>query len=607
MPRTRVASRRAAAAPAAKEPLPAPQQDTDSNDIDVSVEREDEGKRTSRRISTRTASRTKSTTTITSNTRQSAALDAARIERDAAMLRLEDITTTSTTGGDSAGLDDEDTESSLEVEMGRRAVAATPAHGRASAAARLHDVSGLDLDDSMFDDINTTIDTLGPASASRSLDTSTFSASQFRRRPRAGSFMSRDDGPVRPSSRAGPNTPGITSTFNIGQFKRRAREPSILGTAQKPRAERPMPDSDLGNATDNEGDENDDDNEALGGLEFSPEHESTPLRRSTRRSGAAGLEGVAEPSSNTKSRKRKSTETHEQRQRSPPFPQNDSNVVDESDDEPLSSPPSLPPVVRRASTPLIDENVAPPESSGSEDEAEVWPPLQSLARGRTRRAPSVQRRTPVRDLGHGDNESDMSSPPSLTYSPNYADPSPPPKAAKQTRTASKPISTADLAALLPQRRRQRSTRRNDPLGAGDSDEEEVDAAGLGNDDDELSYLDVRRSRRKATANNKPLSRAGGASNQEAAAAARTQQKKDKGASKPRRTYGRLSDKENQGDEDGEEDAADAAAHGDDDDDEQTEAGPGQELKNAAKKFAEVDKWELEFEERMQSSSPRDAR
>jgi hypothetical protein len=522
------------------------------------------------------------------------------------MLRLEDITTTSTTGGDSAGLDGEDTESSLEVEMGRRAVAATPAHGRASAAARLHDVSGLDLDDSMFDDINTTIDTLGPASASRSLDTSTFSASQFRRRPRAGSFMSRDDGPVRPSSRAGPNTPGITSTFNIGQFKRRAREPSILGTAQKPRAERPMPDSDLGNATDNEGDKNDNDNEALGGLEFSPEHESTPLRRSTRRSGAATLEGAEVSSSTTKSRKRKSTEAHEQRQRSPPFPQDDSNVVDESDDEPLSSPPSLPPVVRRASTPLIDENVAPPESSGSEDEAEVWPPLQSLARGRTRRAPSVQRRTPVRDLGHGDNESDMSSPPSLTYSPNYADPSPPPKS-KQTRAASKPISTADLAALLPQRRRQRSARRNDPLGAGDSDEEEVDAAGLGNDDDELSYLDVRRSRRKAAANNKPLSRAGGASNQEAAATARTQQKKDKGAGKPRRTYGRLSDKENQGDEDGEEDAADAAAHGEDDDDEQTGSGPGQELKNAAKKFAEVDKWELEFEERMQSSSPRDAR
>ncbi|ETS80642.1 hypothetical protein PFICI_08171 [Pestalotiopsis fici W106-1] len=596
MARTRVASRRAAAARVSKEPSPAPQ-DTDSKDTDVAAEREDDGKRVSRRISARTASRTSiattTKTTITSNPRQSAALDAARMERDAAMLRLEDITTTSTTGGDSAGLDGEDTESSLEVEMGRRAVAATPAHGRASAAARLHDVSGLDLDDSMFDDINTTIDTLGPASASRSLDTSTFSASQFRRRPRAGSFMSRDDGPVRPSSRAGPNTPGISSTFNIGVFKRRAREPSILGTAQKPRAERPMPQSDLGNETDNNYDENDNDEEALEELELSPEHESTPLRRSKRRSGAA-TSGDAEPSSNIKSRKRKSTEAHEQRQRSPPFPQDDSNMVDESDDEPLSSPPSLPPV-RRASTPLMDENIAPPESSGSEDEAEVWPPLQSLARGRSRRAPSAQRRTPVRDLGQGDNESDMSSPPSLTYSPNYADPSPPPKS-KQTRAASKPISTADLTGLLP-RRRQRSAR-NDPLGGDDSDEE-VDAAGLGNDDDELSYLDVRRTRRRPA---KPLARAG-TSNQTTTARA---QKKDKVASKPARTYGRLSDKENQEDGEGEGDSANAAP---DDDDvfEQEDSGPGEELKNAAKKFAEVDKWELEFEERMQSSSPRDAR
>lgn len=600
MPRpksTRVASRRAAAAApvAAKEPSPAPApQDTDSNDMDA-ADHNDEERRTSRRISTRTTSRTitTKTTAVTSNPRQSAALDAARVERDAALHRLEDMTTTSTTGG-GISMEDEDTESSVEVELGRRAVAATPGHHH-QAAARLHDVSGLDLDDSMFDDMNTTIDTAGPASASRSLDTSTFSASQFRRRPRAGSFMSRnDDGPLRPSSRAGPNTPGISSTFNIGKFKRRAREPSILGTAQKPRAERPMPQSDLGDNTDDDEAENDEDGaeEALGGLQLSPENESTPLRRSSRRSGAvASAEDPVEPSSNAQTRKRKSTETHEQRQRSSPFPQDNSLALDESDDEPLSSPPSLPPVPRRASTPLIDENVAPPESSGSEDEAPVWPPLQSLARGRTRRAPSAQRKTPVRELGPG-NESDLSSPPSLTYSPNYANPSPPPKA-KQTRAASKPMSSADLAALLP-RRRQRGARNE-----GGSDDE-VDAAGLGNDDDELSYLDVRTSRRRRAA--KPLS---GASNQ---TTARAQKKNSKSAT---RTYGRLSDKENQEEGEGEDNSADAARNGDNDEgleaDEQSVLEQGEELKNAAKKFAEVDKWELDFEERMQSSSPRDAR
>lgn len=599
MPRpksTRVASRRAAGAPvAAKEPSPAPaQQDTDSNDMDA-ADHNDEERRTSRRISTRTTSRTITTKTpaVTSNPRQSAALDAARVERDAALHRLEDMTTTSTTGG-GISMDDEDTESSVEVELGRRAVAATPGHHQ--PAARLHDVSGLDLDDSMFDDMNTTIDTAGPASASRSLDTSTFSASQFRRRPRAGSFMSRnDDGPLRPSSRAGTNTPGVSSTFNIGKFKRRAREPSILGTAQKPRAERPMPQSDLGDNTDDDEAENgdeDDAEEALGGLQLSPENESTPLRRSSRRSGAvASVEDPVEPSSNAQTRKRKSTETHDQRQRSSPFPQDNSLALDESDDEPLSSPPSLPPVPRRASTPLIDENVAPPESSGSEDEAPVWPPLQSLARGRTRRAPSAQRKTPVRELGPG-NESDLSSPPSLTYSPNYADPSPPPKA-KQTRAASKPMSSADLAALLP-RRRQRGARNE-----GGSDDE-VDAAGLGNDDDELSYLDVRTSRRRRAA--KPLS---GASNQ---TTARAQKKNSKTAT---RTYGRLSDKENQEEGEGEDNSADAARNGDNDEgleaDEQSVLEQGEELKNAAKKFAEVDKWELDFEERMQSSSPRDAR
>lgn len=586
--RSRVASSRAAAASAAKDPSPAPEQDPESSLVYETSDGEKE-----RRRSRRTSARTSSKTTSHSNARQAAPIDAARARRDAALDRLENITSTSVTGNTNTA--EEDTESSIEVEMGRRAVAATPAHG-----PRMNDLSGLDLDDSMFDDLNTTLDTAGTASAQRSLDTSTLSASHFKRRPRAGSFLSRDDGPLRPSSRAGPNTPGISSTFNIGVFKRRAREPSILGTAQKPRAERPAPQSDSGGKSDDDAEE-----EPVAEHEFSPEAESTPLRRSQRRSGVAMPEQEAtEDSSTGKTRKRKSTEAHEQRPRSSPFVEHNSAAAEESDDETLSSPPSLPLVRRRPSTPTIDENIAPPESSGSEDEAEVWPPLQSLAKGRLRRPPPVSRKTPEREVAQHDNSSDMSSPPSLTYSPNYGEPSPPPAkpAPKQTRAASKPVTTADLTGLLP--RRRHGNARNDPFGVENSDDEEVDTAGLGNDDDELSYLDVRTRRRPA----KPLGRA---ANSKQATQKKSGQRKGKEPAlpKPARTYGRSSDQENQDEEEHEAENAPNTERGDDasENSEELVARVGQELKNASRKFAEVDKWELAFEERIESSSPRDAR
>lgn len=589
--RTRGASKRAAA-PVGKDtsPAPAPRQEAASRDIDdTSIHEEDT------RPSRRTSGRVKSRTTSASNPRQAAALESAKVRRAEALDRLENITSTSTIGKSNIG--EEDTESSIEVEMGRRAVAATPAH-----AARLHDVSGLDLDDSMFDDLNTTIDTAGPASAQRSLDTSTLSVSHFKRRPRAASFLSRDDGPLRPSSRAGPNTPGISSTFNIGVFKRRAREPSILGTTQKPRAERPAPRSDIGDGSDEEPDHEEEEEEPAGRHEFSPEAESTPLRRSKRRSGAAEVvQRAAESSSSANQRKRKSTEAHEQRTRSSPFVENSAVAAEESEEEPLSSPPSLP-RMRRQSTPVMDENIAPPESSDSENEAEVWPPLQSLAKGRSRRPPSALRKTPVRELVHPADDSDMSSPPSLTYSPNYADPSPPPPpAAKQTRAATKPVTTAALTGLLPRRRHKNA--KNDPFGIDASDDEQVDTAGLGNGDDELSYIDVRTRRRPA----RPLSRP-----ETVNLPSKSIQRKGKAPAlaKPARTYGRSSDKENQ-DEENDVDAevdTDAGRDGEaSEDSEQLVARVGEELKNAARKFAEVDKWELDFEETIQSSSPRDAR
>ncbi|KAI0128825.1 hypothetical protein BJ170DRAFT_347830 [Xylariales sp. AK1849] len=587
--RTRVASTRTAA-PVAKakdpSPPPAPDQASDSTDIYDVSDRETERARLIRESKSST-----SLATSVTNPRQAAALEASRQRRDSAMKRLEDVTPTSAANINTG--DDDSEGSSIEVEVGRRA-AATPAHGRAA------EMSGLDLDDDMFDDLNTTFDTAGPASAQRSHDTSTLSASNFHRRPRAGSFLSRDDGPLRPSSRAGPNTPGISSTFNIGVFKRRAREPSILGTAQKPRAERPVPQSDSGDKTDDEADE-----EQVEGDEIAPEVESTPpLTDVTRRSGAAEAGTVSpQASSSANPRKRKSTEAHEQRPRSSSYDDIIPNTAEQSDAEAGSSAPSLPRMLSRPSTPLVDEDIAPPESSGSsQGEDEIWPPLQSLARGRAKRPVSALRRTPIRD----DNLSDMSSPPSLTYSPNYGEPSPPP--AKQTRRAtSKPetkVTTADLTGLLPRRRHRNA--RNDPLALGDSEEEEVDASGLGDDDDELSYLDVRARRRPA----RPFSRAGTANR--SATRGRSVQPKAKlmspSARPARRTYGRSSDKENQDEEEG--GSPGEPARDEDDATENSEelvARVGEELKNAARKFAEVDKWKLDYEEMTQSSSPRDAR
>jgi hypothetical protein len=580
--RTRAAVTRAA--PASRDPSPPPAAHIPDDNTDMpDAGHRDKGNQAVRRSSIGT-----SRASSVPNSRQAAAATLARQRRDSSLQPPGSAiaaTSFASTNARTTFSDDSD----IEVEMGRRAVAATPAHGR------LNDVSGLDMDDDMFNDLNTSFDMDGPVSAQgsaqRSYNSSAMSTSHFTRRPRAGSFMSRDDGTLRPSSRAGPNTPGVSSTFNIGVFKRRRREPSILGTAQKPRAERPMPQSDTGDRTEDEAEE-DQAEEGVSG----PEDESTPLRRSMRRSGvvAAEIEREDVRESGANPRKRKSTEAHQQRARSSPHI--DVVAAEQSDSDALSSPPSSPPIVERPTTSFNEEDIAPPMSSGSESEGDVWPPLQSLARGRSRRRVSVSRHTPVRDI---ENVSDMSSPPSLTYSPNYADGSPPP--AKQTRRAvskqAKKITTADLTGLLPRRRHRGA--RGDALGS-DMSEDEVDASGLAIDEDELSYIDVQSRRRPG----RSVSRARTANKGTARGKPAQSKPKTPVSSKPARTYGRSSDKENQ---EQEGDASDAANEDPFASDGEADLQNGDELKNAVKKFAEVDKWELEFEECAQSSSPRDAR
>ncbi|KAJ8122546.1 hypothetical protein ONZ43_g1291 [Nemania bipapillata] len=584
-----------AAAPATKlapEPAPEPEADVKANasssDVYDVSDREKE-RAAARRKSLRDGTSARTRTLPAESIQQQKELDRAHQRRDAAMERLQNITSTESSDEEGEGV-----QGSSGSPGPSQRVKATPLRSRPT------DFSGLDLDDSMFDDLNTTVETVAHASAHRSADTSTLSVSQFRRRPRAGSFLNRDDGPIRPSSRAGPNTPAFSSTLNFGVFKRRAREPSILSTAQKPRPQRPEFEHDS---------EDDEDEEGVDGDGFAPEAESTPLRRSKRSSGAVE---PMQPTSSAKSRKRKSTESHRQRVRSSPFEVNDDirqSIEQPASDEdsPLSSPPPLLP--QEPSTPIAPsmdpELMAPPLSSDSSDgDEEFWPPLKSIPKARTRQ-PTVPRHTP----GQDDGVSDISSPPSLTHSPNYAHSSSPPpaRAVKPKRKAApKPprkVTTADLTGLLP-RRRQRG--RGDDAFDIDEDESEaeVDISGLGEGEDELAHLDVRTRRRPASRIN--------AQNQAAAKARALNRTKDKptpGSNKRiSRTYGRLSDKEN-ADQD-EEEGNDGSNSVDDLDEEDSQVlveRMGEELKNAVRKFQEVDQWELSFEERTRSSSPVDAR
>ncbi|KAI1743620.1 hypothetical protein F4680DRAFT_351130 [Xylaria scruposa] len=585
------------AAPAptsAPAPVPEPQANDPSSDIYDVSDREKE-RASERRKSLRDSTSTRTRTISAESIQQQKIMDKAMQRRDAAMERLENITST-----DSAEEDGEEAAYDSDGSPGpSQRVKETPLRGR----SRPTDLSGLDLDDSMFDDLNTTLDTAGPASAHRSAETSTLSLSQFRRRPRAGSFLSRDDGPIRPSSRAGTNTPAFSSTLNFGVFKRRAREPSILSTARKPRPQRPEPEQEPADDEDE-----DDEEEGLGEDDFAPEDVSTPLRRSKR--GSGGAESV-QPTSSARSRKRKSTESHEQRVRSSPFEAN--NHIRQSieqpasdEDSPLSSPPSLPRHVPSTpiALPMDPELMAPPLSSdSSESDEEIWPPLKSIPKARTRRLESVLRQTPAQN----DDVSDMSSPPSLTHSPNYAHSSSPPptRAVKPKRKAApKPprkVTTADLTGLLPRRRRRGA----DPFGIdGDESEAEVDISGLGENDDELAHLDVRTRRRPASRVNAQHQATG-----KARASARNKDKSTHDSNKRiSRTYGRLSDKENHDqDEDEANDGSNSVADLDEEDSQMLVERIGEELKTAVRKFQEVDKWELSFEERTRSSSPVDAR
>ncbi|KAF7865869.1 hypothetical protein EAF04_006034 [Stromatinia cepivora] len=411
-----------------------------------------------------------------------------------------------------------------------------------------------------------------------------------------GTFRGRA-GSRRPSSVAG-DRPEIGSVLRLGNFKRRAREPSILGTARKPEQARPTFDSDS---------DSDD---------FAPEDESTPLNFT---------KGRAVPSSSS-SRKRKlsnvqvprSQEASQAQQSPSKLPVDDSgpedtvpatgpmesdeeeeNNLPELDKEPSPSDSPLPSIERITTPEPMSETMAPPRgSSSSLSPAQSLPsppappqpslnPRQAITRSRR----IIQPRTPPRVANAEMRSSPISSPPSLTHSPDIPTRStskqPTRKAAPQPAT----LSTAALQALLP-RRRQRHRSALDV----ESSDDEVDVTGLGEHDDELTITVAPTTRRQASV--RPDSRAS------APPPKRTQKAKSTAKGKGKRTYGRkpatsTSDKENEADQDDglapiqdttspEEPRSENSL--------ELEKKVGKELKKAARKFQEVDKWELDFEE-----------
>lgn len=460
-------------------------------------------------------------------------------------------------------------------------------------------------------------------------DDSVFALGDLGRRPRQPSILGRGRA-GRSSSmesnlaygighvHAPKRTGSVLPTQEIG-LRRRVRQPSILGrgTSQVRSSSIGMQvqntplasseelidgfDSERPRGRDFEFEDNDED-------DFNPDDESTPLNLSKTRLLVEQTSQSASSTSN--SRKRRRTPPN------PPSPLPDTiNDIDVAIDtmpssEPFDEQPPHSPT--RISTPEpLSETMAPPRSS-SPLAPEVSAYFTGLRQPSQRPPSTGTRYQPSRKQAPLD-DSPPSSPPSLTHSPNLR---PTRKTApmRHTKPALDPTSftTAQLQNLLP-RRRHRAAR--DPLAFASDDEAEIDTAGLGSDDDELTHLSIAPGR---MTHRTPAP--GPASTRRVTKFKAAKKGKGKGTeSGSRRVYGTRtadSDKENteagRGEEEENPDHSLAplpdTVEETPENSQEMEARVGQELKRAKRKFEDVDKWELEFEDATaSSSSPRDAR
>ncbi|KAG5980056.1 hypothetical protein E4U55_004439 [Claviceps digitariae] len=572
------------------------------------------------------------------------ALRAAHERRDAALDRLANEDPTLTSGPE----DNMERRSSALKRGRRRVVAATP------PVASRRDTSGLDLaDESVFGDLGDSFADGHVPEAPPSGASSTASAtlSHLKRRPRSrqSSMIGRHDPPIRPSSRgAGSHTPGVSSSFNIGVFRRRAREPSILGASRRVQS---RTGSVAGSVT----------SSRAGSVaresdleELAPEAESTPSRsrRQSRRSGNQNQNQhqtqnqerqqqrkekqpspspspcpspSPEPRRRRSMRKRKSdddaaqSESVVRRAKVSRVEANGGLVIDsDSDLSDMPSPPPPPPPpdarVARPVTPVMDmdEIAAPPASSDSEaDDNDIWPDIHTLAK--KRRRPSVT--TPLRN--NGDNFSDISTPPSLTHSPNLAANTASTRsrsAAKQQRSPK--VTTAELTSLLPKRTYKRIR----------DDDFDIDSDGDPSSEDEDQDDHDPWSRTPPQFHPRPRGRPRKLPPGPSRPNTVLKQKRGPESADPtvrrsartaHKTYRSSENKENDRDDDDDDDNdADQRENShfqplpDDTFDESAvvpDVQNTEELLRATQKFIEVDQWELSYEEVAEPSSPQGAR
>ncbi|KAF2748630.1 hypothetical protein M011DRAFT_399994 [Sporormia fimetaria CBS 119925] len=339
-----------------------------------------------------------------------------------------------------------------------------------------------------------------------------------------------------------------TSILALTNFKRRPRQPSLLRMVHQ--------------TTDLE-DNDHDDLDSFG--DFSPDKESTPLH--PRKSGQGANESAANessllsPHSETRKRRKVSSPVIQVPRSSPPY-EAPSRIQVANSQPSRASSPSLPEDVvetqENASDDALPEPedlsgiMAPPRSSSPvPDENEQPVPEDVQLKGRGRRSRTVRK-----DDEDGGGKA---------------------KATRQKPATA--ISTAKLEALLPRRRTRATRRQRDEYDINSSDES--DDAPIDSDQDELQLPARRLARQPKKANQRKTSR--------------TAKKAAPAAEKGRRTtktYGRRtsSDKENPAADDDEVDVSGST--------EPTEVSvsvPSSTLAAIAKKFEDVDAWEMDFE------------
>ncbi|KAI9864110.1 MAG: hypothetical protein M1813_003427 [Trichoglossum hirsutum] len=397
------------------------------------------------------------------------------------------------------------------------------------------------------------------------------------------------------------DTPGFeSSVLAISNFKRRARQPSILRSAIQ--------------------DPQDDNGEDV----FEPEDESTPLRLST--STPILQQGLSYGSSSSlslprsNSRKRKLTPSQLEAPRSSPPIAFDSPSTESQQEHPYSSPSFLEANDehtedgsrdRLTNSHVLSETMVPPRSSspavqdaGVSPDGHSNPEQQGASNQTTKRQykrPSrkAQARKADQDeisgaeylRSDGEGSADITT---LTRNPRR----------KGNRMRKAPISTAALQNLLPRRRRRALPDEFDIIESSDIDSEQTRLDPYENESPIVAFKKVAK-KRHSNSNGRKLGLGKAASKGEKGAPL---QKRitETPATKVPRTYSRQvsSDKENDG-------LSSSSAEGDSltpvDSNENTLSQENSKqrkkiLKQVARKFKDVDSWELDFEEDTASSS-----